>query len=59
MIFFCLVQMQQLVHLMLNDPVSSKGDIEVLIEDPNKPVVTVEKFRMRNPYTVEFRMPGE
>lgn len=51
--------MQQLVHLMLNDPVESKGDVEVLIGDPNKPVVTVEKFKIRNPYTIEFRMPGK
>ncbi|XP_050722145.1 uncharacterized protein LOC127001551 isoform X1 [Eriocheir sinensis] len=50
-------EMQQLVHLMLNDPVGCKRDIEVLIENPNKPVVIVERFKMRNPYTIEFRMP--
>lgn len=59
MIVSHVLQMQQLVHLMLNDPVDTKKDIEVLIEGPSKPSVTVEKFRLRNPYTVEFRMPGK
>ena len=59
MIASCLLQMQQLVHLMLNDPVDSKKDIEILIEGPSKPSVVVEKYRLRNPYTIEFRMPGK
>ncbi|XP_045113211.1 uncharacterized protein LOC123505658 isoform X4 [Portunus trituberculatus] len=52
-------ELQQLVHLLLNDPVYTKKDIEILIESPSKPNVTVEKFRLRNPYTIEFRMPDE
>lgn len=52
-------ELQQVVHLLLNNPVDSKEDIEVLIESSGKPSVTVKKFRLRNPYTIEFRMPDE
>lgn len=44
---------------MLNDPVATKKDIEILIETPGKPNFPVEKIRLRNPYTIEFRMPGK
>ncbi|KAG7162756.1 Phosphoinositide 3-kinase adapter protein 1-like [Homarus americanus] len=46
---------QQQVYIMLSDPVN-RDDVEVLIEGPNE-VSTIKKWRLRNPYTIEFRMP--
>nr|XP_045583342.1 uncharacterized protein LOC123746107 isoform X2 [Procambarus clarkii] len=49
---------QQPLYIMMDEPVKNKKEVEVLIEDP--PIhkcTTVKKWHLRNPYTIDFRMP--
>ncbi|XP_071531088.1 uncharacterized protein stumps isoform X2 [Panulirus ornatus] len=51
--------MQQQVYILLKDPLKKKSDAEVLIEGPNKCTTTIKEWRLRNAYTIDFRMPEE
>nr|XP_053627612.1 uncharacterized protein LOC128685113 isoform X2 [Cherax quadricarinatus] len=48
----------QLLYIMMDKPVKSKNSVEVLIEGLNK-YTSIKKFHLRNPYTIDFRMPEE
>lgn len=52
-------QMQQQVYILLKEPVNDKAEVEVLLEGKNKVKHSVQKLCTRNPYTVDFRMPGK
>ncbi|XP_069960765.1 uncharacterized protein stumps [Cherax quadricarinatus] len=52
------LQVHQLLYIMMDKPVKSKNSVEVLIEGLNK-YTSIKKFHLRNPYTIDFRMPEE
>lgn len=58
MLFFCIWQGQNKLIILLFDPVEANDNILINI-DKNGEKIEVPSFKKRNPYTLQFPVPGK